>query len=160
MTKLWIKKPEGFVPAQPQEICESAMQYAAKCCKRKGGALKSPDAVRTWLISHFAGEEREHFTVLYLDGQNRIIATERLFSGTVNVASVYPREVVKSALNHNAAAIICAHNHPSGDPSPSQADRSITRRIQDAVALVDINFLDHMVIGGDLIVSFAEKGWV
>ena len=97
--------------------------------------------------------------VLYLDNQHRLLESETLFAGSVN--HVGPsREVVKSALRFNAAAVVLAHNHPSGDPEPSQCDRNITGRLKEALALVDVNTLDHLVIGSDGIVSFAERGWI
>ncbi|MEF1289125.1 JAB domain-containing protein [Vibrio sp. M260118] len=105
-------------------------------------------------------KQREEFFVLFLDNQHRVISGEPLFQGTIDSASVYPREVVKRALEHNSAALILAHNHPSGVAEPSQSDRRITRRISDALALVDIRVLDHFVVGDGEIVSFAERGWI
>ena len=102
--------------------------------------------------------QRELFAVLWLDNQNRLIAYEELFQGTIDGASVYPREVVKQALARNAAAVILAHNHPSGVAEPSQADQRLTRRLQAALELVDIRVLDHLVVGEGEIVSFAERG--
>ena len=98
--------------------------------------------------------------VLYLDSQNQLIKDEVLFYGTINAASVYPREVVKAALRNNAAALILAHNHPSGVAEPSQADKLITTKLQQALALVDINVLDHIIVGGENCVSFAERGLI
>ena len=98
--------------------------------------------------------------VLYLDNQNQLIKDEVLFYGTINAASVYPREVVKAALRNNAAALILAHNHPSGVAEPSQADKLITTKLQQALALVDINVLDHIIVGGENCVSFAERGLI
>ena len=100
------------------------------------------------------------FLVLFLDNQNQLLASEEMFRGTINAASVYPREIVKAALQHNAAAVILAHNHPSGEPEPSLADRSLTERLLAALSLVDIRVLDHLVIGGSNTVSFAERGWL
>ncbi|MCG6507504.1 DNA repair protein RadC, partial [Vibrio parahaemolyticus] len=104
--------------------------------------------------------QREAFYILFLDNQHRVIRDEVLFEGTIDAASVYPREVVKRALHHNAAALILAHNHPSGVAEPSQADRRITQRLTDALALVDIRVLDHFVVGDGDVVSFAERGWI
>ncbi len=98
--------------------------------------------------------------VLYLDSQNQLIKDEVLFYGTINAASVYPREVVKAALRNNAAALILAHNHPSGVAEPSQADKLITTKLQQALALIDINVLDHIIVGGENCVSFAERGLI
>jgi DNA repair protein RadC len=96
--------------------------------------------------------------VLFLDAQNRVIATEELFSGTLTQTSVYPREVVKRALHHNAAAVIFAHNHPSGVAEPSRADELLTKALKEALALVDVKVLDHFVVAGNVAVSFAERG--
>ena len=112
------------------------------------------------MVSRLRDKTREAFYVLFLDNQHRVIKGEVLFEGTIDSASVYPREVVKRALDHNAAALILAHNHPSGAAEPSQADRRITRRIGDALALVDIRVLDHFVVGDGEVVSFAERGWI
>ncbi|AGP47266.1 hypothetical protein SOD10_06090 [Serratia plymuthica] len=123
-------------------------------------AFTSTQAARDWLKLKMAGLEREEFIVLYLNQQNQLIAHETLFTGTINSTEVHPREVVKRALYFNAAAVIIAHNHPSGDPTPSQADKTITLRLMQALALVDIHLLDHLVVGGMEIVSFAERGWL
>ena len=100
------------------------------------------------------------FACLYLDNRHRVIAFEELFHGTIDGTSVHPREVVRAALKHNAAALIFAHNHPSGVAEPSDADRRLTRRLQDALGLVDIRTLDHFVVGDGEVVSFAERGWL
>lgn len=120
--------------------------------------LTSPDLVRKYLQSILQVEEREVFGVLYLDNQHAVIQYEVLFYGTIDGASVYPREVVKSSLGVNAAAVIFYHNHPSGTPEPSQADKRITERLRDALAMVDIRVLDHVVVGAGESVSFAERG--
>jgi DNA repair protein RadC len=104
--------------------------------------------------------EREVFACIFLDSQHGVLAYEELFLGTVDAASVHVREVVKRALALNAAALICSHNHPSGKPEPSTADRQITQRLSDALSLVEIRLLDHIVIGGAAEVSFAERGWL
>ncbi len=102
--------------------------------------------------------EREEFRVLYLDNQNQLIAHETLFSGTINRTEVHPREVVKRALHFNAAAVILAHNHPSGETTPSQADKALTQRLTQVLQLVDIRVPDHLIVGGRQIYSFAEHG--
>src|SRR5690606_6830700 len=102
--------------------------------------------------------EREVFAIIFLDTRNKVIAFDRLFYGTIDGASVYPREVAKAALQHNAAAVILAHNHPSGNPQPSEADRRLTRRLVDALGLLDIRVLDHFVVGEGKPLSFAEQG--
>ncbi|ENE1699821.1 DNA repair protein RadC, partial [Salmonella enterica] len=117
-------------------------------------------SVRDWLRLQLASLEREEFTVLFLDNQHRLIAHETLFTGTINHTQVHPREVVKAGLKHNCAAVIVAHCHPSGLAEPSNTDRQVTMRIQQALGLVDIRLLDHLVVGGMDIVSFAERGWL
>jgi len=125
---------------------------------RRGPVLGNPSAVRDHLLTHYAGAEREIFSVLYLDNRHRVICVEELFAGTIDGASVHPREVVKLALARNAAAVILAHNHPSGVAEPSQADELITGRLREALALVDIRVLDHIVVGDGACVSFVERG--
>jgi DNA repair protein RadC len=121
-------------------------------------ALSSPRAVRDYLRLVLAGREQEVFVVLLLDAQHRVTASEELFRGTLTQTSVYPREVVKCALKHNAAAVIFAHNHPSGVAEPSHADEILTRSLKAALALVDIQVLDHFIVAGSLTMSFAERG--
>ena len=127
---------------------------------RQQPVLTSPNVVREYLAVHYAGHEREVFSCLFLDSRHRLISVEEMFLGTVDGASVHPREVVKRALKLNAAAVILAHNHPSGVAEPSQADELITVRLRDALALVDIRVLDHLVIGGATVTSFAERGLI
>ncbi|HTQ75495.1 MAG TPA: DNA repair protein RadC [Burkholderiales bacterium] len=121
-------------------------------------ALSSPRAVRDYLRLALAGREQEVFMVLLLDAQHRVIVSEELFRGTLTQTSVYPREVVKCALRHNAAAVIFAHNHPSGVAEPSHADEILTRSLKTALALVDIQVLDHFIVAGTRTLSFAERG--
>ena len=123
-----------------------------------GVAFTSTRAAREWLILNMAGLEREEFRVLYLNNQNQLIAGETLFTGTINRTEVHPREVIKRALYHNAAAVVLAHNHPSGEVTPSKADRLITERLVQALALVDIRVPDHLIVGGSQVFSFAEHG--
>ena len=125
---------------------------------RQQPVLASPRTAREYLCLHYAGQEREVFGCLFLDNRHRLIAVEEMFLGTVDGASVHPREVVKRALKLNAAAVILAHNHPSGVAEPSQADELITARLRDALALVDIRVLDHLVVGDGACVSFVERG--
>ncbi|ENJ6308556.1 DNA repair protein RadC [Citrobacter freundii] len=146
-------------PAEQRTI-RRALTLLESQLREPGAAFTSTAAVRDWLRLQLAGQERELFMVLYLDNQHRLLTHETLFKGTINHTQVHPREVVKSALKHNAAAVVVAHNHPSGDPEPSQCDRSITNRLKDVLALVDVKVLDHLVVGRDDIVSFAERGWL
>lgn len=122
-------------------------------------AFTAPGAVRQWLRLKLAGRPHEVFMALWLDAQNRLIEAQELFTGSLTQTSVYPREVVKAALAHNAAAVILAHNHPSGVAEPSRADELLTRALKDALALVDVKVLDHFVVAGNASpLSFAERG--
>jgi DNA repair protein RadC len=123
-----------------------------------GNALESPAAVRAYLQLQLRGREREIFVAIFLDNQHRVIACEELFKGTLAHTPVYPREVVKSALSHNAAALILAHNHPSGLAEPSAADQALTRVLREALTLVDIRLLDHFIVAGPICVGFSERG--
>jgi len=125
---------------------------------RRGDALENPHDTRRFLSARLRDYPHEVFACLFLDNRHRVIQFEELFVGTIDGASVHPREVVKRALHHNAAAVILAHNHPSGIAEPSQADQHITRRLRDALALVDIRMLDHFVVGDGELTSFAERG--
>lgn len=125
---------------------------------RERDALASPQAVRDYLRLRLSGLQREVFLTLFLDAQNRVVAVEELFSGTLTQTAVYPREVVKRALHHNAAAVIFAHNHPSGLAEPSQADERLTGALKEALALVDVRVLDHFVVAGNTALSFVERG--
>ena len=123
-----------------------------------GDALTSPAAVRDYLRLTLRHKEYEVFCCVFLDAQNRVIAVEELFRGTLTQTSVYPREIVRRALAHNAASLILAHNHPSGVAEPSQADRTLTRHLRDALALVDVRVLDHFIVAGATSLSFMEAG--
>lgn len=136
------------------ELARRALREDLSSCD----ALSSPRAVRDYLCLTLTGREQEVFMVLLLDAQHRVIACEELFQGTLTQTSVYPREVVKSALKHNAAAVIFAHNHPSGVAEPSHADEILTRSLKSALTLVDIQVLDHFIVAGTRTLSFAERG--
>jgi DNA repair protein RadC len=125
---------------------------------RRESVLSSPVAVRDCLRIHFAGQEHESFIALFLDAQHRLIVMDELFRGTLNQTSVYPREVVKAALRVNAAAVIIAHNHPSGIADPSKSDQLLTTTLQSALSLIDVRVLDHFIVAGADICSFAERG--
>jgi DNA repair protein RadC len=127
---------------------------------RAGPSLASPRATRDFLSAQLRDLEHEVFCCLYLDKRHRLIEFEKLFRGTIDGASVHPREIVKLALKRNSAAVIIAHNHPSGIAEPSQADELITQRVKEALALVDIRLLDHIIIGDGASVSLAERGLV
>jgi DNA repair protein RadC len=127
---------------------------------KAGPLLESPDAIREWLSLYFLGYERETFLALFLDTRHRLIHASELFQGTLDGTEVHPREVVREALRHNAASVCVAHNHPSGDATPSAADRALTAKLKQALALVDLRLLDHFVVAGNNIISLAARGWV
>ncbi len=140
---------------------QAVMEMARRALReelQRGDALTSPQAVRHYLQLLLGGRGHEVFVALFLDSQHRVIASEELFQGTLNQASVYPREVLKRALAHNAAAVIFAHNHPSGVAEPSQADQNLTDTLKKALALVDIRVLDHFIVAGGSALSFVERG--
>ncbi|WP_320711093.1 RadC family protein [Enterobacter asburiae] len=148
------------LPLAAQHTIQEALSLLERQLREPGASFISSSSVRDWLRLQLTLEEREEFTVLFLDNQHRLIAHETLFRGTINSMTVYPREVVKAGLKHNAAAILVAHCHPSGLAEPSDADRRITERLKQALDLVDIRLLDHLVVGGMDIASFAERGWL
>ena len=145
--------------SQLQAVLEMSRRALAEPL-RSGDALCSPGAVRDFLRLTLIGRDHEVFLAVLLDAQNRVVATEELFRGTLTQTSVYPREVVKYALAHNAAAVILAHNHPSGVAEPSHADEVLTQALKQALALVDIKVLDHFIVAGNSALSFAERGLI
>ena|SRR5437868_4601827 len=140
-----------------EQAREVVADHLARSLKREG-CLDSPHAVRAFLTARFAGLEHEVFTVLFLDAKFKLIEAQAMFRGTLTQTSVYPREVVKEALRKNAAAVILAHNHPSGSPEPSRADEFLTETLKTTLALIDVRVLDHLVVAGNETVSFAERG--
>ncbi len=143
--------------AQLQAVLEMAKRHFKEVLDR-GNALTSPEITKAYLSAQLRGYSYEVFACLFLDNQHRVIKLDELFRGTIDGASVYPREVVKQALHHNAAAVIFAHNHPSGITLPSQSDKQITEKLKQALALFDIRVLDHFIIGDGDPYSFAEHG--
>jgi len=143
--------------AQLQAVLEMAKRHFVEILQR-GDALTSPESTRAYLSAQLSAYSYEVFACLFLDNQHRVILLEELFRGTIDGASVYPREVAKRALFHNAAAVIFAHNHPSGINEPSQADKQITAKLKQALNLFDIRVLDHFIIADGLPYSFAEHG--
>jgi DNA repair protein RadC len=144
--------------AQLQAVLELARRHFAEELS-EGSVIDSPEATRRFLQAQLRDGAQEVFAVLFLDQRHRVLAFERLFFGTINQAAVHPREVVKAVLRHNAAAVILAHNHPSGVAEPSAADREITLRLRDALNLIEVRVLDHMIVG-DRCISMAELGMV
>ena len=146
---------EATLPELFEAVRELSLTYATTRPN-----LTSPQLVKSYLHARLAHLEHEEFHGLFLDTQNNLLAHIPLFTGTIDSCAVHPREVVKLALAHNAAAVIFSHNHPSGYPEPSPADRAITERLKKALALIDVRVLDHIVIGEGTSVSLAERGWI
>lgn len=149
---------ETTLEKENQVIAEAKQLLYKRMTNRRYEQFTSPGAVVDFLRLHLAERKCEIFYCLFLDSQHRLIEDRELFRGTIDACSVYPREVVKAALEINAAAVILAHNHPSGVADPSTADKRITERLQEALALVDIRVLDHFVVGDSDVISFAERG--
>lgn len=141
------------------DILTMAKQLARKRLT-KGRCLSNPDEVQDHLLTLYREHEHELFAVLLLDNSHRLIGLHELFRGTINSAVVHPREVVKLALQHNAAAMILMHNHPSGNPEPSQADIDLTKVLKDTLALISVRVVDHIIVGADRCVSLAQRGQV
>ena len=142
------------------QIVAQALEILSRTLRKPGAILSSPSAVKDYLTMRLAQEEREVFGVLWLNVSNAVIEVEDLFFGTLTSTPVYPREVIKAALSHNAAAMICFHNHPSGRAEPSDADKRLTSTLQNALQLVDVRLLDHIIVGGLSTYSFAENGLI
>jgi len=153
--KLYKKVNSRYHVADVVDVAEAYVHCTAGTV---GTSIRSPMDTEHFLKARLSNLEHELFCCVYLDNRHRVIAFEELFRGTIDGTSVYPREVVKSALQHNAAAVILAHNHPSGVAEPSQADERITKRLKAALELVDIRVLDHIVVGHDKCTSFASRG--
>ncbi|HLA35741.1 MAG TPA: DNA repair protein RadC [Rhodocyclaceae bacterium] len=158
-----LAKLPGIGPAKAAQL-SATMELARRALAgdlKTRSSLDSPQTVRDWLRLSLGHLPHEVFVALWLDAQNRLIVTEELFRGTLSQTSVYPREVVKSALEHNAAAVIFAHNHPSGLAEPSQADRMLTSSLKQSLALIDVKLLDHFIVAGLAApLSFAEHGLI
>lgn len=145
--------------AQLHAIAELAKRFFASKLARES-VMENPQITRQYLQSLLAHQEREIFMALFLDNQHRVLRAQKMFSGSINSVEVHPREIVREALKLNAAALILAHNHPSGMAEPSRADRQVTHKVSEACQLLDIRLLDHLVIGHGEYVSFAERGWL
>ena len=143
-------------PLTAHQVLEKAAEILADQFKREG-LLNSPEVCKQYLQCRLAGKQREVFALLLLDSSHRLMEYRELFKGTIDSASVYPREIVRAVLETNAACVILAHNHPSGNAEPSVADKKITQRITEALALIDVRVLDHIVVG-EIPTSFAELG--
>lgn len=155
---LLIQVAEGhYRPAQAEEVLQQARRVLSQRV-RKGATMSSPQVVKDYLRLQMASLEHEVFVVVFLDAQNRLIELKQMFRGTVAQTSVYPREIVKEALALNAAAVILAHNHPSGVVEPSRADEALTQSLKNALGLIDVQVLDHLVVTDAEVASFAERG--
>ena len=150
---------EAYRPARPEELLDAA-RAALRRRYRRGKCMQNPQSAGPYLVAELGHLEYELFAVLWLDTRHRLIGYEPLFRGSIDGASVHAREVVRTAINHNAAACILAHNHPSGMPEPSHADRAITARLKEALGLIDVRVLDHFIVAADAYVSLAERGWL
>jgi DNA repair protein RadC len=154
---LLVRDVDGqYRPASADEVLHQARRVLSQRVRR-GATMSSPQAVKDYLRLEIGALEHEVFCVLFLDAQHRIIALKQMFRGTVTQTSVYPREVVKESLALNAAAVILAHNHPSGAAEPSRADEFLTQTLKTVLSLVDVRVLDHLVVAGADVVSFAER---
>lgn len=157
-----LRRTKGLGPAKRAELV-AVMELARRALAqqlRKRTAFDSPDAVKQYVQMHLAHKGHEVFAVLFLDSQHRLLALEEMFRGTLTQTSVYPREVVLRALHHHAAAVVLAHNHPSGSVQPSRADEALTQTLKSTLALVDVRVLDHIIVAPGCALSMAEQGLV
>ena len=152
--------PTDTVLEQENQVIAEAKNLLYARLQTRGQILSSPQTVQDYLRLQLSEQQREIFCGLFLNSQHQLIEYRELFLGTIDSCSVYPREVAKAALGLNAAAMIFAHNHPSGVPEPSAADRRITEQLKNALALLDVRVLDHFVVGDYAVISFAERGWI
>ncbi len=155
--QLFVRDSRKYRPASYQELVAAARKALAQEFVA-GCSLDQPALVKDYLRCAFADREYESFVLILLDAHNRLLACLEMFRGSATGAAVHPREIVKKALKYNAVAVVVAHNHPSGVAEPSPADELVTRRLKEALALVEIRLIDHLVVGGDDVVSFLERG--
>lgn len=155
-----LKPPSDSLSPYVQLTISRALRLLEKQLHEPGVVLTSCASVCDWLRLHLAIREREVFIALYLDNRHRLIAHDTLFLGTINKTEIHSRKLLKTALRHNAAAVIVAHNHPSGHAEPSSTDRQLTIHLREVLELVDIRLLDHLVVGGMDIIPFTERGWL
>ncbi|WP_425608441.1 RadC family protein [Thermomonas mangrovi] len=159
-SRLYVRgEQRRYRVANADEIIEAARAVAGQRMQR-GESFTDPQASSRFLQDKLAGLEREVFAAVFLDTRHRLIEYVELFQGTIDGAEVHPREVVRHAIRCNAAAVIVAHNHPSGTTDPSAADRAVTARLKQALALVDVRLLDHIIVAGDSSLAMASRGWV
>ena len=153
-----VQREINATVANEDAIIAQALEILARRMRTSGVMMDSPQVVRDWLRLRVGGKPHEEFGCIWLNAQHNLIEAGEMFRGTLTQTSVYPREVVKEALHHNAAAVIFYHNHPSGAAEPSLADEMLTRQLKDALNLVDVRVLDHFVVTAEKTTSFAEKG--
>ena len=158
-TKLFVREKAGYAPAEPDQVLAAAQEIVDAKMVR-GASFKDPAVACAFFRDKLSHLEREVFAAVMLDTRHRLIEYVELFQGTIDGAEVHPREVARHALRSNAAALVVAHNHPSGDMEPSAADRAVTARLKQALALLDIRLLDHCIVGGRQTLSMASRGWV
>ncbi len=157
-----LQSIKGLGPAKRSELA-AVVELARRALAhqlREGPVFAAPQEVKDFVALHLQAQQREVFAVLFLDAQHRLLHWQEVFHGTLNQTSVYPREVLRIAMQFNAAAVILAHNHPSGSPEPSRADHAVTQTMAQALNLLDVRVLDHLVVGAGQVVSFAERGWM
>ena len=159
MAMLYVREASGYREARAEDVIACAQNLIARRYRAGTPVIDAPERTREYLKLHLGGLDHEVFGCLYLDNRHRLIAAVDLFRGTIDGASVHPREVVKGALLHGAAACVLFHNHPSGISDPSSADELLTRRLREALALIDVRVLDHLLVGQD-IYSFSEHGLI
>ena len=155
---MYIKTGNKYRKASVNEVLEQASAYVQEHQSMVGTVIKSPADTEKFLKDALGNLQKEKFSIMFLDNRHRVLAFETMFEGTIDGTSVYPREVVKRSLELNAAAVIFSHNHPSGVAEPSQADERITKRLKEALDLVDVRVLDHIVVGGSNHTSLASRG--
>jgi len=158
MTITWDNSPIDFRNQSDQFVIEEAIKRIERSAKKSDVMIACPADAKRYFQCQLGDKDREHFVMTMLDVQNRLIATECLFKGTLTQTSVYPREVVRTSLKYNAASVIFAHNHPSGYANPSNADKSLTKHLAEALALVDVRVIDHFVVTATEVLSMAEMG--
>ena len=159
-SSLMVRDAQGRYALASAELILTAAREVIEQKVRRGAAFTSPAEVKEYLCTKLGGFEHEVFAVLFLDSKHLLIKYDEMFRGTIASATVHPREVVKAALHHNAASVIFAHNHPSGDPEPSSADKVLTQRLKEALEIVEVRTLDHIIVAGQATVSFAERGLI
>ena len=153
-----VKRETSAAASNEDAIIAQALEILARRMRKTGMMMDSPKVVRDWLRLRVGGKPHEEFGVIWLNARHEVVEADEMFRGTLTQTSVYPREVVKEALRINAAACIMYHNHPSGAAEPSLADEMLTRALKEALAMVDVHVLDHMVVTAETITSFAERG--